>query len=175
MVTIHDVSQGSTEWHQIREGKFTGSNAHKLLRYGASEYAKTTNDSFKGNYWTKRGHILEDECLELYQSIKNISVGRPGFVTNDKFDNAGYSPDALTDDLVLEVKCFDVKKHLQVFNSDIPLEIQAQVQYGMMICEKKLAHLVIYNPTLEPAKAFKIIPIKANKNIQANFKRILSK
>jgi hypothetical protein len=45
----------------------------------------------------------------------------------------------------------------------------------MLICERKFAKLVLYNPKLEPKKALIIIPIIANRTIKANFKRILTK
>ena len=175
MITIHETAQGTAEWHEAREGKFTGSLAYKLLgSSGANEYAKATRTSFKGNYHTKRGVTLEPEAIELYEAIKGVSVARPGFVTNDRFNGCLYSPDGILEDVLIEVKCFSELEHMKIYNGDIKLSVLAQVHFGLMICEKQLAHLVIYNPTLDPEKAFKIILIKANKNIQSNFKRILT-
>lgn len=174
MITLHSLLQGSPEWHQARKGMFTGSNAHKLLgSFGASEYAKAIEQSFTGNFYTKRGHLLESECIEFYEAITKTSVATCGFVTNSKYPTALYSPDGLTDSLVVEVKCFNEKEHMKIYNGDIPLKVLAQVYFGMMICEKKAAHLVIYNPSLEAKDALKIIPIKYNKAIADNFKRIL--
>lgn len=174
MVKVHQVEQGSEDWHELRAGKYTGSNAHKLLRYGATRYALTEQSSFGGSFWTKRGHLLEEEAIELYERITHTIVDRPGFVTNDRFPRCGYSPDGLQSEPLLEVKCFDEPKHLQLIAGNIPLEIMAQVQFGMMICERKFSFLLPYNPKLEPKKAFKIIKIRANRTILNNFKRILS-
>ncbi|HEX4201340.1 MAG TPA: YqaJ viral recombinase family protein [Chthoniobacterales bacterium] len=175
MITVHEVEQGSDEWQELRAGKYTGSNAHKLLRHGAGTYALTEQNGFGGNFWTKRGHLLETEAVELYERIARVSVDRPGFVTNDRYPRCGYSPDGLVlERALLEVKCFDEPKHLKLIAGDISLEILAQVHFGMLICERKIAYLLPYNPKLEPRKAFKIIPIKFNRAIANNFKRILS-
>lgn len=173
-VTIHDTPQGSPEWLAAREGKYTGTSAGKLLKYGIIEYSKTASSDFKGNFFTRRGHVLEEECIGLYEAIKHCKVSRPGYVTNDLFPNCLFSPDGMTEDTLIECKAFNEKKHLQIYHGDIPFEIQAQIHFGMLITELKQAKLLIYNPDIEnPKEAFKIIDIKYNRNIQNNFKRIL--
>lgn len=182
MITIHEVEQGTDEWQEIREGLYTGSNAHKLLDHHskvkiidgvASPYALTEITGFSGNFHTKRGHILEDEAIELYEQIKKVKVDRPGFVTNSKFPNCGYSPDGLRDDRTLECKAFNEDKHMKMFNGEVPLKVLAQCYFGMLICGKKICDLIIYNPDLEAVKAFKVITIRWNPKIAANFRRIL--
>lgn len=78
-VRIHDVEQGSPEWIELRSGLYTGQNADKLLAYAsqikivngvASSYAITEITGFGGNFFTRRGHILEDEALELYAATR---------------------------------------------------------------------------------------------------------
>jgi len=174
MVTIHDVNQGTEAWHALRSGKYTGANAHKLLRYGATSFSLTEHSSFGGNYHTKRGHALEPEAIGLYEAITGTHVERPGFVTNTAYPTAGFSPDGLQTARVVEVKCFNEEKHLKLYGGDIPLEVLAQIHFGMLICELKAASLLIYNPDLDdPKKCFKIIDIPYNRNIANNFKRIL--
>lgn len=178
MVKVHRVEQGSNEWHQLRAGKYTGASAHKLLKFGAIDYSLTNSGNFRGNFWTKRGHILEEEAIELYETIKKVSIDRPGFVTNSRYPDCGYSPDGLAPDRIIEVKSFDEKKHLEIYHADpesIPITILGQVHFGMFICEIDSADLVIYNPNLEAKLAFKIIHIESRPNIKANFKRILTK
>lgn len=175
MITEHQVIQGSSEWQEARKGKFTGSNAYKLLgSFGASEYAKAIIDSFKGNYHTRRGTTLEPEALEFYEAIKRVTVKHCGYVTNSDYPDCLYSPDGLTDDLVIEVKCFNKDNHTDISEGNIPLKVLAQVHFGMLITERKAAHLIIYNPDLDAKDALKIILIKYNATIQDNFKRILN-
>lgn len=175
MIRIHQVDQGSEEWHQLRAGKYTGSNADKLLKFGAIDYSLTETGKFRGNFWTKRGHILEAEAIEIYEQIRKTSVDRVGFVTNSKWPSAGYSPDGLGVDRTIEVKCFDEAMHMKLFNGNVPFKIQAQIHYGMFLCEKDLSDLIIYNPNLDPKQAFKIIPYKSKRAIKANLRNILNK
>lgn len=200
MITIHDVEQGTEEWKQIRDGLYTGTGAEKLLEHStktkfidgvSSSYAVSEITKFKGNFYTKRGHVLEEEAINIYEAIKKESVRRAGFVTNSKYPNCGYSPDGFPIDRTLEVKCFTKEKHLQLIAGNISAKILAQIHYGMLICDVKLCDFIPYNPDFakkqlvidgelvnnpdyDPKKAFKIIPIKYNPKIAANFKRILS-
>lgn len=174
MIKIHEVEQGGETWHELRDGKYTGSNAHKLLKFGAIKYSLTETNNFKGNYYTKRGHILEDEALEIYEAINGRRVLRHGFITNSDFPTCGYSPDGIDEAILLEVKCFNQKKHLDMVAGEIPFSILAQIHFGLLICGLREARLIIYNPELEAGKAYKAIAIKGNRNIQNNFKAILS-
>lgn len=187
MVTIHRVEQGTPEWLALRAGKYTGSGADKVLKFGAIPYSLANSSDFKGNFWTKRGHILEEEAIYLYEQITKNAVDRPGFITNSKYPSAGYSPDGLAGATLIEVKCFDVKAHQELLNVkkfiDIPLKITAQIFFGLLIAELPQAVLLAYNPSKDengqPVFAVKdqlrIITIKAQPRIAANFRRILKK
>ncbi len=162
MVEIHNVEQGTDEWLEARIGKYTASNAIKLLKFGKTSKAVVQRSNFKGNYWTQRGHDLEPMAIEAYEIRKNIKVDRVGFVTNDKYPKCLFSPDGLTDKHVVEVKCFSEKKHLSIKRNNIPLEILAQIHFGMIMAEKKKAHLVLFNPDLKPSQALFIYDVIKN-------------
>lgn len=200
MIELHNIEQGTEEWLELRNNLYTGSGAEKLLRYSgqlkvidgvASAYALNEITGFKGNFYTKRGHLLEDEAIELYQKIKG-EVGirfedrKVGFVTNSEFPNCGYSPDDLYPDRTVECKAFGEKLHLQMYHGNIPLKVLSQCHFGMVICNKKLCDLVIYNPNFakkkingednpnyNPKLAYKIIEIKLTPSIAANFRKKL--
>ena len=182
MIQVHDIEQGTDAWQQLREGLYTGSGADKLLKHSgsikvvngvASAYALSEITGFNGNFHTKRGHILEDEAIELYEQIKKVTVDRPGFVTNSRFPTCGYSPDGVRHDRTIECKAFEPKKHMEIFDGAIPLKVLAQCHFGMLICGKKLCDLIIYNPDLEAREAFKVITIRYNPSIAQNFRRKL--
>lgn len=196
MITIHNLEQGSEEWQQIRKDLYTGTGAEKLLSFSGhvkivngvvSAYALTEITGFSGNFFTKRGHILEEQAIKLYEKIKRVTVDRAGFVTNSRFPNCGYSPDGLRTDRTIECKAFGKEKHMEIFNGAIPLKVLAQCYFGMLICGKKICDLVIYNPDFakreledgspnpdyNPKYAIKIITLRHNPKIAANFKRKL--
>lgn len=182
-VHFHFVEQGSQEWHDGREDMYTGSNAYKLLgTIGIYNYAKAKQTEFTGNFWTKRGHLLEDEAIELYEEITGDKIIRDadgvkvGFITNDDFPGCIYSPDAVTARALVEVKSFDLPQHMKLIRGEIDLKILAQIHYGLTISKKPIAHFVPYNPKAERVEdKFKIITIKRDPAIIKNFKRILQK
>lgn len=170
MITIHSVEQGTDEWHKLRRGKVTASNAHKLLQFGKSRALEES--SFKGNYHTERGKDLEKYAIDQYEKSNLIDVQRIGFVTNDTYPDCGASPDGITDRLI-EVKCFKDSKHLSITWKTIPFEVQAQIQFGMMICELDKCDLVLYNPEVDPRMALRVITVKAVKKVHQNIRRAL--
>ncbi|MBS4040375.1 MAG: YqaJ viral recombinase family protein [Flavobacteriales bacterium] len=194
VITFHDVEQGSPEWLEAREGMYTGSNADKLLNgIGDLEYAKARESSFGGNFWTKRGHLLESQAVKLYEKKNGVVVVTTGYVTNSLYPGCLYSPDGLPTDIVLEVKCFSKDKHLELYNAksvlNLPTKIVAQIHYGMLITGRRKAILLIFNPMFakkyfedengvktenpdyDPIKAYKEIVIRYDKDIADNFKR----
>lgn len=175
MITYHQVLQGSEEWQNLREGLYTGSNADKLLKFGTIDYALSQANTFKSNFWTERGHMLEEEALELYANILKVSVERVGFVTNDKYPDCGFSPDGLSGNhFLLEVKCFDEPEHRKLLAGEIPFKVLAQIHFGLFITDRSYANLIAYNPKMKEVKdKFKIIPIAPKRSIIANFRRIL--
>ena len=160
MVTTHNVKQGTEEWHEARTGKFTASNAIKLLKYGRSQRARVSEERTFTNKYMQRGHDLEPEAIALYEEARQVKVERPGYLTNDNYPDCLFSPDGLTDTHVLEVKCFGEKRHNDIHIRNIPDEILAQVHFGMIMCELEYANLVLFNPDIEPKKALKIIKVK---------------
>lgn len=188
MITLHQVEQGSDEWLELRSKLYTGSNADKLLAHASktkvidgisSGYALAEITGFTGNFYTRRGHLLEDEAIELYQEITEgvgvrVDGKRVGFVTNSRYPGCGYSPDDIYPSRTIECKAFEESKHLAMLKGDIPLKVLAQCHFGMLICEKKICDLLVYNPNLDADQALGIITIKFNRNIANNFKRVLA-
>lgn len=171
-ITILEVQQNSEEWLTAREGKVTGSIADNLLTRGLDEALKLNYGRFNGNYYTQRGHILEIEAIEVYEAINSCTVQRPGMVLNDAYPNAACSPDGLDGVYLLEVKCFAMKRHLEIMTvKDIPFKIMAQLQFNMMITGLKLSKLVLYNPDCEDDDlCYREIIVKADPKVQRNFK-----
>lgn len=171
MLITHDVKQGTDEWHALRIGKVTASNASVLLSKG--KYAATgTSGSHGSGFWAQRGHILEEEAIEVYEAVYGCHIERPGFVTNDDYPDAGWSPDGFRPDvrIGIEVKCFAELRHLDCLNVT-PLEVYAQVQFGNMIGDLDMTHLVHYNPDIaDSSLCFKVIEVPRDDRLIERFK-----
>lgn len=176
-IQILEVVQNTDEWLKLRENKVTGSIADSLLTRGLDQALKENYKEFRGNFYTQRGHILEDEAIEIYEAIHEVVVARVGFVVNDKFPNAGCSPDGIDNEWLLEVKCFGEKKHLEIRkHKDIPFKIMAQLQFNMMIAGKKKARLILYNPDVaNDSLAYHEVAVGANPGIWKNLAAKLAK
>lgn len=172
MITILEIKQNSEAWHVAREGKVTGSIADNLLTRGLEETLKANFSRFRGNFYTARGHILEEEAIEIYEAVHEVIVNRPGLVINDAYPDCACSPDGIDREFLLEVKALGAKKHSEIKNvKSIPFKIMAQLQFNMMITGLKTAILIMYNPDFDdPAEAYFEIIVKANPKIQQNLK-----
>ena len=172
MVTTHSTEQNTDAWLEARIGKFTGSNALKLLKYGRCDKARVQKQEFKGNRYTRRGHDLEVYAISAYEQVKEVKVERPGFITNDEYPECLFSPDGLTEEHVIEVKCFGEERHHKV-RKDIPAEILAQIHFGMLMTEKTKAHLVMFNPDIDSKRALYIVPVKRDKRLLARLDKLM--
>ncbi len=133
-VLIHDVKQGSDEWHALRLGIPTASNfkkivtavkcepsesRHKLLADLITErYSGQPKDHFTSAAM-ERGHGMEAEAVAHYEAKRRIDSVKVGFVTNAS-RTIGVSPDRfLGDDELLEVKCPDAETHMEYLLASI--------------------------------------------------------
>lgn len=176
-IQILEVVQNTEEWNRLHDDKVSGSSADVLLTRGLDEAIRQDFGGFNGNYYTQRGHILEAEAIEVYEAIHEVTVQIVGFVLNDKYPNAGCSPDGLDGEWLLEVKCFGETKHLAIRKQgDIPFKIMAQLQFNMMITGLKKARLIMYNPDVaDPELAYHEIEVRANPQVQRNLAAKLAK
>jgi hypothetical protein len=164
--TQHNIEQNTPEWLELRKGKITASNAHILLKNGRNAAISANNKESGGGFYADRGHILEDEALEIYEGITGIKPAKIGFITNDKYNDCGYSPDADH----IEIKCFKEEKHLTSMDG-LPLEVYTQVQFGMMIAEWDYIDVLLYNPDIEDNKlCFKIVRVDRDEKIIERFR-----
>ena len=173
--STNEVKQGSEKWLALRSNYISGTDAYDLLRGKTVTeiLSNKVNNSFKGNFWTIRGHVLEDEAKEIYSEVFQPTLD-VGFVINDKYPYCGVSPDSLvSDDGLVEVKAFNAKRHLDVFRRIDP-HIVAQTQYQLFVTERAWCDLVLYNPDLDPEQAFLVKRQYPKKTIQDKFHEIFS-
>lgn len=176
---IHNCEQGSTQWHDLRSGKPTSSNASNLvtssgkpsdglhdyaLTLAAEKYAGKAVDVFGGNRYTARGKILEDESRTNYEMTYQVEVEQTGFIT-DNLMRYGFSPDGLINkDGGFETKCTMAKEHIRVLlyyraTGKTPTEYVAQPKMCLYISGREWWDLYFYHPDL-PALCIRQYPDK---------------
>lgn len=168
MITIHDVIQDDEAWHKLRqEVDWTGSTAIYLLQ-GKKRPAETGISS----RLMERGKALEPQALTAYKLETERDYMEVGFVTNNKNPKCGYSPDGISGEILLEVKCANGDKHRDLCEGRIPAQYIAQMQFGMMVCDLNLAQLIAYNPN-DKEKPLVITNVPRDKKIITNIKNKL--
>lgn len=148
---IHNVEQGTPEWHEARRGVITASRIGTLLtdtgktakndktrRYVLdllSERISGFVEEIPMTYSMERGHDDEEIARNLY-SEKYDPVEKSGFVTNDKWGfTIGYSPDGLVGERgLIECKSMLHALHTEaIISRKVPVKFLAQIQCGLAV------------------------------------------
>ncbi len=143
-ITYFDIEQRSKEWFDLRKKyNITASKAGNFL--GLSKYitadeaidnARFDIEEKVNEYHTNRGVTLEDDAIESLEIEINKSVSRCGIYVYD--DWLAGSPDGLTDDEVIEVKC------PMVLPSEPDQCHAVQCKVNMFLTDKSGAYLYYY-------------------------------
>lgn len=172
---IHQVEQGSPEWHELRKGRMTashadaiGANGKGLKTYITTLMAKYYSSADPDNYTNAhmdRGNQLEPQARAMYELDRGVDVEQVGFVEID--EHIGCSPDGLIgDDGGLEIKCHDDKRHFELIITDkIESKYLWQIQMNLMLTGRKWWDYVAYNPNFE--RSLVIHRIKPDKKMFA--------
>ncbi len=168
---IHDVEQGSAEWHKLRAGRPTSSLFGNIITGtgkpsdSLDAYAHTLatekffggpiDDGWQGNRFTEAGHKLEVEAKADYAMTRQVSIVEVGFITDDLM-KWGTSTDGLVNnDGLVEVKSLiktrwaSLLTYLGIHNK-IPPEYVPQLQGELFVAERAWVDIVFYNPAAEP-------------------------
>ena len=96
------------------------------------------------------GNDREEEARLCFEML-NGSVQQVGFVFKDENKDVGCSPDGLTADGGLEIKCPLLKTHTKyLFENKLPTDYFVQVQGSMWVCNRHTWSFCSYYPGVEP-------------------------
>lgn len=167
---IHEVTQGSPEWFDLRLGVATSSCFAKIITpktgklssqadaYANKLIAEIINGYQEDDYkseWMERGNELEEQAVKSYEFDTGYDVERIGFITNDD-KTIGSSPDGLVfkDGKRIggiEIKCPKASTHianlLRVDNAIDPSYIP-QVQGQCLIGELDFVDWYSFHPKM---------------------------
>jgi hypothetical protein len=163
MIKIHDVEQGSEEWHQLRCGIITASQMHLILtptlkiadndktrahvyEIAAHRITKYVEPTFIGDN-AIRGHTDEIKARDLY-SENYEEVIQVGFITRG-IDGViiGYSPDGMA---VTELGGIEAKSRKQKFQvetiatNEVPKDHIMQCQTALFVTDWEWLDYVSY-------------------------------
>ncbi len=158
---IHEVEQKSEKWHELRQGRITGTVLKSILGTPiAREKAfydilaeRLSVESNPDESALDRGVRLENEAIAEYEKRFAVKVQRVGFTERDDNKWIASSPDGLIIDenakytRAVEVKCLSSSNHIKAFlEQEIPKEFRPQgIQYFCVNDDLERLDFVFYD------------------------------
>jgi len=164
---ILDVEQGSEEWLQARSGIPTASCFDKIITSTGktSTQAEAYMNKLLGEWLIgrpedsyaseamQRGNDLEPEARAFYEFDSDISVEQVGIVYLDEKKLIACSPDGLTKNGGLEIKCPSAGVQVSyLLKGGLPTKYKQQVQGCMWVCGRDHWDFVAYHPDMDPVR-----------------------
>jgi hypothetical protein len=161
-MTIITCEQRSPEWVAARLGRLTASRvseALSTLKKGGESAGRRNvriqlvlermtgrcqEDGFT-SFDMERGIELEPDARAAYEADTGIMVESVGFVMHDDL-MAGCSPDGLTADGLIEIKCPKAATHLDYLRGELPREYWLQIVHGLWLTGRAWGDFVSYHP-----------------------------
>lgn len=162
-IEIHDMPQGTPEWHQVRLGIPTASMFGTVMAKGKDGGASVTRRTYLmklageiltgepcENYTNghmERGKLMEAEARSYYEFISDDPVRQIGFIRNGA---KGASPDSLVGEAgMLEIKtAFPHILGEILLKDNFPPEHMPQAQGNLWVAEREWLDIVIYWPSM---------------------------
>jgi len=156
-VYFSPVVQNTDEWMQLRIGRITASSFAKIFMgkntKGYKEFitqkalerilGERQDEEINGG-WLERGHDLEPQAREEYELLTFTEVQSDGFYFNNW---VGVSPDGMTADGMIEIKCPKHTNHLKsLIERKVPAQYIHQVGSQMYITGANYCDYVSFHP-----------------------------
>lgn len=168
-VVATESQSKSSLWFDLRYGRVTASHLYEVARcktvdgvliekiLGALKPFQTEA--------TKRGLLLEDKVLQVVSQKKNIKIKKCGLLLKKEFPIFGASPDGLSENYCVEVKCPSKEKTVQNYIKDntINRRYYFQMQLQMLLSNKKEALFCVASPEFETNHNVDIYNVTFNK------------
>lgn len=162
------IEQRTPEWYAARCGRITASRVKDVLAVSKrdgkplqarEDYATElvlellTGQSrqIPTTFAMQWGIDNEPLARSEYESLRGVLVEDGGFIVHPELDYIAASPDGLTDDRGIEIKCpFNSGIHLSTLEQGMPVEHYAQLQIGMACTGLQLWDFVSFDPRMPP-------------------------
>lgn len=165
MKIYEGIEQGTREWKQLRELKFTASHASTIMANGkglqtlvkkmlAEYYSSGEYEEYSSEYKNsqmQRGNDFEDKARMIYELETGEEVKQVTFVELNKF--VGASPDGLVGEHgLIEIKNHNDEVFLQlVLDKKIDKKYLDQMQMQMYVTGRQWCDYFGFNPNFNPS------------------------
>ena len=181
------ITQQEELWQEARLSRFTASEIHKLM--GISRSGDVLSKTAETFVYEKAAEILTGQrkpifgdALEHGKQYEPDAFNHFARITFDEFtyyggetyvfipygDHSGYSPDGLSKDAILEIKCpYNSAIHLKnftIYDADslkaLHPEYYWQMQLGMIAADLDRGYFVSYDPRMPQGKVIHVAEIE---------------
>ncbi|GBM95521.1 hypothetical protein AVEN_161419-1 [Araneus ventricosus] len=155
----------SALWFELRYTRITASKAHEAAHCHTLEGCLVETVlgaiSLKDTAAMTRGQKLEKKVRKEVEKIKKIQIHKCGFRTSPEYPVMGASPDGISNEFVVEIKCPSTEKTVNnyVKNNIITEKYKVQVQMQMFFWKKKQALFCIAAADFETSKEVNILTV----------------
>lgn len=155
----HMFEQMSDEWFEYRSGRVSASHMSDVMAKGSGitrdkymvrlmleRISGTPSQSYQSAsmLWGIENEPLAREAYEFYGECKVTQVG---FIDHPTIEMCGASPDGLTGDGMIEIKCLDSHNHYQyMMSKKIPGGYMKQMQMQMACANTAWCDYVVFDP-----------------------------
>lgn len=152
-------------WHELRFGRITASKIFEVAHCKTPE--GTLVESIIGAYkvkdtkFMKRGRLLEKKVLGCVEKQLKCKFHECGFFTMPLFPVLGASPDGISKDYVIEIKCPSSLKNINSYIKDnnITAKFKGQLHLQMLCAKKKKGLFCVASPDFEESNNVQILEI----------------
>lgn len=157
-------------WYQLRYGRITASHLYEAARCKTVdgvlvEKILGASKPFQSEAM-QRGLTLEMKVLKLVAQRKRIAINRCGLIVKKEYPIFGASPDGLSDNSCVEIKCpakaTTVKNYVE--NGVVKRRYYFQMQLQMMLTGKSNALFCVASPNFEQEKQIDIYTVPFNED-----------
>jgi hypothetical protein len=181
------ITQNEEQWQQARLNRFTASVIHKLM--GNSRSGGLLSKTAESFVYEKAAELLTGQSKAVYGDALTWGIEHEGaafeafskhffqdwayyggetFVFIPYGQYSGYSPDGMSSDAILEIKCpYNSAIHLKNFainDADSLYEMHPeyyyQMQLGMLATKLESGYFVSYDPRMPEGKQLHIAEIE---------------
>ena len=119
--------------------------------------------TFRETSSMKRGIILESHVLSVVEKEINTVFHQRGLCLVPCWPVFGASPDAFNDEVVVEIKCpisSKTKRNYIDENNKMQPKYNAQIQFQMLLCDRKKGLFCVASPTFETDRKVTIVTVE---------------
>ena len=180
---VYKVQQKTNEWHELRQGKITGTVLKNILGTSTTRDSafynllaeRLSTEAVNDESAMERGVRMEDEAIEMYEKEFGVVVERVGLTERDDCKWIASSPDGLISIDgryigAIEVKCLSSANHIKAYvEQEIPKEYKAQgLQYFCVNDDLEYLYFVFYDDriSLIPLHTIRMTRVGREKDIE---------